>query len=354
MFMFPALLAIMANPIVTRNNDGTLRGRVDILWLCVGFALATLIGFRYQVGGDWRGYLRNFNIAENQSWSEYDTHETSHWVLNKIMSELGWGITGVNVVYGIIFAVGLVIFVRTLPRPWLALAAAVPYLITVVGMGYSRQATALGFVFLGITSLRRGKIASPVIWTCIAATFHVSAGLLVPIMALTVKRNFLQTLAILASIALSSLLLYEILLAERLDRFVYIYVELELADSEGALIRLTMNACAALVYLYYRKRFNLAPTERRLWSLLALGAVAMWLAYFATNLSTPLDRIALYFIPLQLVTAAYLPDAFRNNKSSQIGGIFLVLSVFCLVQFIWLNYAHHANFWIPFQMGIAQ
>ena len=43
------------------------------------------------------------------------------------------------------FIIGLTIFVKSLPNPWLGYVIAFPYLITVVGMGYSRQAVVIGF-----------------------------------------------------------------------------------------------------------------------------------------------------------------------------------------------------------------
>ena len=38
-------------------------------------------------------------------------------------------------------------FVRRQPMPWLGLLVAIPYLVIVVGMGYSRQAIALGLFY---------------------------------------------------------------------------------------------------------------------------------------------------------------------------------------------------------------
>ncbi len=43
---------------------------------------------------------------------------------------------------------GLVQFCRKQPLPWLALAVAAPFIIIVVGMGYTRQSVALGFILL--------------------------------------------------------------------------------------------------------------------------------------------------------------------------------------------------------------
>jgi hypothetical protein len=53
-------------------------------------------------------------------------------------------------------------------------------------------------------------------------------------------------------------------------------------------------------------------------------------------------------LPLQLVVFSYLPDALgrrggRNNLLT-----LLVLLYYAVVQFVWLNYAVHAQYWLPY------
>lgn len=47
-------------------------------------------------------------------------------------------------------------FARSQPDPWLAVLVAVPYLVIVVAMGYSRQAVAIGILLAGLGRLERG------------------------------------------------------------------------------------------------------------------------------------------------------------------------------------------------------
>lgn len=349
MFILPAFVAIEARPVSARRPDGTLRGRIGGAWILVGMLLTILIGFRYEVGGDWFSYLRHFQRMEYESWDyAVAQSEFSHWLTNKAMSALGLGMTGVNIVYGAIFSAGFVLFAKSLPRPWLALAIAIPYLIIVVGMGYSRQAVALGFAFIGLVALSRGRFLVFSLWVLVGATFHNSAVLLIPLAGLTTEGNRLRAIA---AVAFMSVIGYETLLANKLDRLVDVYVDRQLTDSQGALIRLTMNVVAAALFLRYRKVFLMSPQERWLWSLVAILAVAMWLAYFATGLSTALDRMALYLIPLQIVTFAHLPDAMGRRGRRNTGAVILILAYFAVVQFVWLNFASHAPYWLPYQMG---
>ena len=93
---------------------------------------------------------------------------------------MDWGIYGVNLMCGVFFATGLVVFCRHQRLPWLALAVSVPYMLIVVAMGYSRQGVALGIAMLGLTALGRGSTLWFILWVVFAATFHKSAVFLHP------------------------------------------------------------------------------------------------------------------------------------------------------------------------------
>ena len=77
----------------------------------------------------------------------------------------------------------------------------------------------------------------------------------------------------------------------------------------------------------------------------------MFIAFFITDLSTALDRMALYFIPLQLVTFAYLPDAIGRPGGRNHSIIAVILLYYAAVMFVWLNFATHSKYWIPYQLG---
>ena len=95
------------------------------------------------------------------------------------------------------------------------------------------------------------------------------------------------------------------------------------------------------------------PSEKKLWTVISLISIGMFITFFPTNLTTALDRMALYFIPLQLVAFAYLPDAIgRPGEQNQhiVAGI---LIYYAAVMFVWLNFASHSYAWIPYQLGIG-
>lgn len=70
---------------------------------------------------------------------------------------------------------------------------------------------------------------------------------------------------------------------------------------------------------------------------------------FVSNASTAMDRIGLYMLPIQLVVFSYLPEIFSKSRALSQWIVFGVISYYGLVLFVWLNFATHANLWLPYQ-----
>jgi hypothetical protein len=349
-FIVPAMAALATAPLMRVRADGTRSIRIDGAWLLVILFLTVVIGFRYEVGGDWGNYFRYLLGAENLNFGDLGTVEDpGYWALNILSLRLGLGMTGVNTFGALIFSIGLVVFCRSLPRPWVALACALPYLVTVVGMGYTRQSIALGLAMIGLVMLGRGRFVAFAVWILLGALFHKSAVVLIPIAGLTVSKNLWLTLSFVFG---AMLIGYRVLLEDSVDSLIQNYTDQQM-QSSGAFIRLAMNLVPAVLFLFYRNRFALSLSENKMWSLFSMIAIGMFVAFFPTSLSTALDRMALYIIPLQLVVFAHLPDALgvfgRRNQAI----VALILLYYALVMFVWLNFAAHSRLWVPYQMGIA-
>jgi hypothetical protein len=237
------------------------------------------------------------------------------------------------------------VFCLRLPRPWLALAVAVPYLVIVVGMGYSRQAVALGFAMLALAALGQASVARFVLLVLVGATFHRTAFLLLPIAALVRSRNWWWTVL---WVGLATVSAYYVLLADSVDDLYQNYVLAEY-QSEGAFIRLLMNAVPAMILVAKRRSFAFPPNEARLWRWFAYISILLFVALFLTDASTALDRIGLYMLPLQMVVFSRLPDVVGSSKSRNLGWAGVILCYYAVVQFVWLNFATHAEFWLPYR-----
>ena len=315
-----------------------------VVWWCVGGVFALMIGFRHEVGGDWLNYIPHFLNASQMDFSQAAAMaDPGHYVLNMWVARAGGSIYIVNLIYGMILMWGTVIFCRRQPWPWLALLVAVPYLLIVVGMGYSRQAVALGLALIGLAALGEHRVRAFVVCIALGALFHKSALLLLPIAALAASRNRLLTAGM---VALTFLTLYWLLLSEDVDALWTNYVEYQM-QSEGALIRVLMNAVPAVLLLKWGRRLEPDPQQRKLWMWIAV--LALLCLPLVSLASTAVDRVALYLIPLQLFVFSRVPRLAGDNVRARTLLVLGVLGYYAAVQFVWLNVATHAQYWLPYQ-----
>lgn len=347
MFLLPAMVALMTETQRTRAVAGGGSETPVGAWIAVGIVLTLLIGFRYEVGGDWFNYFRNLDDVAGAMLDEVMLmSDPGYQFFSWLSLEMDWDIFGVNLMAGAIFAIGLVIFCRNLPRPWLALAVAVPYLVIVVAMGYSRQGVALGVAMLGLVALGKKGIGWFVFWVLLAATFHKTAVLLLPLAALAAAHNRFVALAWgVGSLALG----YWLFLEDSVEVLYVNYVEAEY-QSSGAMIRLAMNLVPAAMLFVWRKKFNFTDAELRLWFLFALISLGLFGIFLVSPSSTAVDRIALYMLPLQLVVFAHAPDAIGEESDADVSiPVLGVVAYYALVQFVWLNFADNAFAWLPYR-----
>jgi len=322
-------------------------------WL-IGIVLTLFIGLRHEVGGDWFSYIPYLTRAEGLSLTEaLSWDDPGYNALNWFFASQPWGIYGVNLVSASIFSAGLVLFCRSQQRPWLALCMAIPYLVIVVAMGYTRQAVAIGLIMPGLLALEHGRLRPFLVSTGAAAAFHSTALVMlvfvvpaVPGRSLTMRALRLLLLLIIGGA------LVQTFLAARVEGFVGGYISDEY-KSEGAAIRVAMNLLPGVLLLLWPKRFELTQQQLRLWRAMAFTALgcAVALVLLPSN-STAVDRIALYVIPLQLVVGSRLP----GTQLFGLTPVQLLVSVlgFCLVvEFVWLNFATHASGWLPYANVLA-
>jgi hypothetical protein len=347
MFLLPALVALMME---TRRTGTVPVGEVttpDGTWVAVGIVLTLLIGYRYEVGGDWFNYFRYLDKVAGLMLDEVILEsDPGYQLFNWLSLEMDWDIFGVNLMAGAIFSIGLVIFCRSLPRPWLALAVAVPYLIIVVAMGYTRQGVALGLAMLGLVALGKKGTGWFVFWVMLAALFHKTAVLLLPLAALAAAHNRFVAIAWgFGSLALG----YWLFLQDAAEDLYKNYVEAEY-QSSGAMIRLAMNLVPAAILFIWRRKFIFTDAERKLWLLFAAISVGLFGIFLVSPSSTAVDRMALYMLPLQLVIFAHLPDVLSEETETDVSPMVLgVLGFYGLVQFVWLNFADNAFAWLPYR-----
>ncbi len=318
-------------------------------WQLTFIALSLFIGLRHEVGADWFAYISSIENAAQESFLGYFKFigfvDPTYTTLNWLAANLGGGVYFVNLICGVLFTWGLLAFCREQRRPWLALLVALPYLVTVVAMGYTRQGVAIGVSMLGLAALGRGQIWRFVFWIAFAATFHKSAIILVPFAAMVGSKNRWLTMMVVASV---TVLLFLLLLQESVDVLVLTYIESEYGSS-GSALRVAMNALPAAVFLWRRKYFGLMPDQLKFWTYVSYMALGFIVFLAISPSTTAVDRVALYWIPLQLFVLSRLPDAMGIPGRRNIFWVYAVVAYSTLVLFVWLFFSDHAFAWLPYQ-----
>ena len=311
----------------------------------IGVAICLMIGLRYQVGGDWFGYVRIFKRIELAGFfGSIGSSDPGYILVNWLSAQIGGGLWLADLLCAIIFTTGLMNFCSRQPSPWLALVVAVPYLIIVVAMGYTRQAVAIGLIMFGLSARGETTLLRMAFFVTLAATFHKSAIVVLPLFALARTTNRFMIALICASIAL---LLYYFLLSSSVDRLMHNYVTEKYA-SQGAAIRVSMDVVAATLFFVSRKRLGLSSAEDKLWRNFSLAAFFLLMLLVLSPASTAVDRLALYVITLQLLVLSRLPLAWGLNGRVSLPITAAVIGYSGLVEYIWLTQATNASAWTPY------
>jgi len=215
-------------------------------------------------------------------------------------------------------------------------------MLIVVGMGYTRQAAALGLALLGLRALGRGRVVTFIAWIVLGTFFHKSAILLIPIAGLAASRN---RILIACLVVIVAALMYYLLIEEVMETFQASYIDRDIG-SEGGAIRVAMNAVPSALFVMFGRWLAPETQERKLWMWLALFSfVCIPLVGFA---STAVDRVALYLIPTQLFVFSRLPRLATTStvRTAMVVGI---VGYYGAVEFVWLNFATHSQYWVPYQ-----
>lgn len=318
-------------------------GRRVSPFLVAGMLLiALMIGLRYEVGADWETYKLLFSYAGYADLDRvFRIGDPGYQLLNWGVRQIGAGFWLTNFICAILFSWGLLRFAQVQPSPWLAILVAVPYLVIVVAMGYTRQAVAIGILMAGLAAVQRGASTLRfALYVGMAALFHKTAVVALPLVVFSSERNRLVNM--LAGIA-AIYMFYNSFLADSVDKFVSNYIKAEYS-SQGAAIRVAMNLVPAAVFFFFRHRLGFSDRERRIWFYHSAAAFALLVLLLVLPSSTAVDRLALYVMPLQIAILSRAPIVFGARL-----GTILVLGYSLAVQFVWLNFATHAKFWIPYQ-----
>lgn len=322
------------------------RPRVTVALALLAIATAMMMGLRYEIGADWFNYLDNYNLVQLLSYSQsLATFDVGYASLVYFAAKLDVGIWLVNTICACVMVAGVAVFCSRQYNPALTFLVAIPYLIIVVGMGYTRQGTAIGVILAGLADADVKRIPKLAVFILIAALFHRTSLLVLPLaLAPLARRNLLHAIGG----GLVSLILFYLLLSRSSDQLVTTYITQDY-ESGGAVVRVAMNIVPAVLALALRKRLGFNDYQRDMWTLFALVALATLPLVLATSFTTAIDRLALFLIPLQLAVLPRLPYVLRSGRAGNAQMFLAVCGYSAAVQLVWLAFATHASYWVPYR-----
>lgn len=313
------------------------------------FLLAIFIGLRHQVGGDWYPYLDMYNeISKLDLFSAILYTDPAYGLLNWVTSKCGLSIYFVNLSCAMIFSLGLSRLCLSLPQPWFALIFSIPFLVTVVAMGYSRQAAATGLGMIAFVMLLERRSWQFLSYVFLACLFHKTALFYLLFFPLTLPpvRIGIKILIGIFLICVAFILSYR-----SIGGMWAIYITQGM-ESRGGLARVILNIIPSLLFLSYRHQwYSRWPHHYGLLFWLSIISIALLPLQFLS--STVIDRISLYVIPLQMIVFSMLPLLYEGGLKY----FFLMGSaaMYFFIYIYWLIFSYYAQcYWIPYENILFQ
>ena len=249
--------------------------------------------------------------------------------------------------------VGLVKFCKKQPLPWVALTVAVPFMVTAVAMGYTRQATALGFLMWGFSLLRPGNELKYVALVFIGSTFHLSVLATMPFVLCAREETSRRVYLILAVMVGFMAYFFSSLevggSGSLFNNLEIIWTYTATRHSPGGPIRTYMNVLPVLFAFFIWNRIKIISSDDDLKLIKWISIATIMCLPALLYSSTMTDRMGLYLMPIQIalwprIIAAQKTQLLRSTWASS------VLSFYCLVLYVFFHFANHTHYWLPYLM----
>ena len=340
LFLMPAIFSIWFDKKIESEKKYSSR----ILWNLTLVIFILVIGLRHQIVVDWYTYIYLFDITHVMPLNKaLQVSDPAYDLLSWIMGNIDLDIHSVNFICGIFFVICLFNFCKKQLNQWLALITAVPYLVVVVSMNYTRQAVAIGFLMVALISILNRQNIKFLALVLVASLFHKTALSFLALFVLYDIKNIKHKIKWLLFLCII-LFFFENKFNSLLNSYIYTYIYTEY-NSSGALVRILMNVLPAVIFLIYKNNFQLQVQEIKIWTAIAYCCIFLLFLFFISPSSTAIDRINLYLMPIQIFFYSSLPYILNINDKEKIYLKFLLVILNAFILYIWLNYAVNSYAW---------
>ena len=323
----------------------------NVLLLLAAFSIYVfLIGYRENVGMDWNNYLAIHGQMRTHALKDilFGPEAASHalfWFSYHSFS----GIYTSNLVAAIILMAGVLVFSMRTNEPWLALVAATPYVCIVIGMSATRQAMAMGVIFIVFSLWHEIGVFRKAALIFMASLFHTSAILIAGFLVQDLRISPILRVAAGAIFVVVGIYLLSrtSLYAGQINFYTEAYLSTDKQIlSPGALAHVAIVAVPALAYLFVRRHIYSIFDHSGFMDMSALICLALVPA--AIVFSTAASRFSIYmqFFPMVFYPAAVAIVRQENMKMLVRAGI---IAINLLFLFVWLRYANNSFAYLPYK-----
>lgn len=343
LFAYAALLAL-SYPVAERRSGTSAVQALSLSGFVLFYAL--IAGLRYETGGDWETYANIHETIRTGTIADaFTATDPLFGLLNWASAQVDGGVYLVNGLCAVLLGYGVVKAALRLRDPWLAIMMAVPYLLIVVGMGYVRQGAAIGLILIAIASFDQSRPLRTGLYLLLAFGFHSTSVVVLPLFAYAVTTRYRFAAIGFAAVAAAS---YMLLLAPRLENFEAGYLEAEY-ESSGATVRILMSVLPSALLLLRWRNFAENARIRSIWITMAIANVIVLGALLLSPSSTAVDRLALFFAPIQMAVYGEFRDLVSLPRNFAVPVRLTLIGIAAMVQVIWLVFATHSIYWVPYQ-----
>ena len=325
-----------------------------ILWKLIFFFLIIVVGFRKEVGGDWSIYQFNYNWLQDNNFSllEYLKIRKKEYLFEIIFfvsQKYNLTIYFVNFLCALISFIFLYPFLKYNHDRYLALLICFPILIVVGFMGFTRQGVACSIIFFSILQLFKKQYLKYFLCILIASFFHISA--LVFILFVFPFLKYSKNIYFILIILIPLIFIIFYFQFDKLEDLKDIYIgagrfKKYYENPVGAIYRVLLIVIPALIYLLFNKKMTNNLHERNIMLFFSIFVLITSIILFH-NYVTLLDRFFYYFIFISVYVFTRLVYLINNYYIIYFMKMSIIL-VYGLILFVWLVYANHSSFWIPY------
>ena len=238
-------------------------------------------------------------------------------------------------------------------HPAIFLVLAFPVLMVQLGMSGIRQALALGFLVVSLTSFVNSSRVWTAIWILVAAQFHTSAVVFLP-MSLMAGRHLSTRRLIAAMVILGPAVLF--LLQERLDVYSDRYIEQIYGENSasGAWLRYALVSLPFLFFVFWHREIKvLVP---KLYELLRLFMMITFLMLPVGLISSvALHRLVFYVMPVSILALCYVSQVAAMKFRVRPIAHLVPLGVYGSYIVVWFAFSSKASScYVPYQTWLLQ